>query len=494
MKGKQLLVRWIAFFLLSALILTSCVTVAPDDTVTTSNTEAVPDEPVTLRLVVEEQWQELSAAEVMIGNVIAEYEKDHPNVTIEVEEIPLEANGDDREMVLDRLRTEIMAGRGPDVYLLPTWLTGGALFPDVNLAMRNGLFADLSRYYDADKELNTAGLRTVVMDAGVVDGHRYTLPLRYDFPVAYIEKGRFEEAGLRTEVFSKGITDVLDTIVATGNPEIAAQAHFILGNNGFNFFPELIDYEQQKVLLDKEELTSVLESYAAFIIAQKDSMSWSDARVDDYVAGRYWAELGACMKVHSVQKALNNAAFSKILGIDLEMYPLTGADGKVIAEVSYFGAVDGNCKYPALAYDFLRRFLTEEAQWERNVTIDTEEMSADGYCVRTEGSAAPYFDKVWSRVANHLVSMTVYDDDGNAHKISDEFLKERKNWLRELELTDEDVPILQTEIAVARYPINDIEIRLTEVLISIWEGETDMDIAAFAGEIIDELYWHLMEG
>ncbi len=80
------------------------------------------------------------------------------------------------------------------------------------------------------------------------------------------------------------------------------------------------------------------------------------------------------------------------------------------------------------------------------------------------------------------------------NKISDEFLKERKNWLRELELTDEDVPILQTEIAVARYPINDIEIRLTEVLISIWEGETDMDIAAFAGEIIDELNWHLMEG
>ena len=134
------------------------------------------------------------------------------------------------------------------------------------------------------------------------------------------------------------------------------------------------------------------------------------------------------------------------------------------------------------------------AQWEKNVTINTEEMSAAGYCVRTEGSAAPYFDIVWSRVANYLVGMTVYDDDGNAHKISDEFLKERKDWLRQLELTDEDVPILQTEIAAARYPVNDVEIQLTEVLISILDGETDMDIAAFAEEIIDELYWHLMEG
>ena len=40
----------------------------------------------------------------------------------------------------------------------------------------------------------------------------------------------------------------------------------------------------------------------------------------------------------------------------------------ITALVNYYGAVGADCEQPALAYDFLREFLTEDSQWEIDIT------------------------------------------------------------------------------------------------------------------------------
>ena len=103
----------------------------------------------------------------------------HEGLTIELEILPIEET--EREVRLKQLHTQIMSGNGPDVYLLPTGNTvtlkhGNGLSQDLSIqvqpllydviqAMRSGIFADISAYYDADDALGTASLQTAVMDA-----------------------------------------------------------------------------------------------------------------------------------------------------------------------------------------------------------------------------------------------------------------------------------------------------------------------------------------
>lgn len=65
--------------------------------------------------------------------------------------------------------------------------------------------------------------------------------------------------------------------------------------------------------------------------------------------------------------------------------------GDLIADVTYFGAVGASCRHPELAYEFLRLFLSEDAQWEVNRSRSTQGFQAGliaaGWPVRAEGAA-----------------------------------------------------------------------------------------------------------
>ena len=158
--------------------------------------------------------------------LIEQFMAQHENVTVVVERLP-EA-GTEREYAIERLRASIMAGKGPDIFVMPSpgtniyfgapdeIITEDVLFPDVEQAMHNGLFYDLSEFYDADSELDKDGLVTSVMDAGTVGDARYVLPLRYNFPVAYVYPEKFEEAGLDLEIFDQGCAALLVDTTANG--------------------------------------------------------------------------------------------------------------------------------------------------------------------------------------------------------------------------------------------------------------------------------------
>lgn len=133
------------------------------------------------------------------AEIIAErMEAAYPGLTVQLDILPTEEGT--REIYLKQLRTQIMSGNGPDVYLLPTGnvLTTDysrykvrtvvttvvePLFYDVTQAMYSGVFLDISRYYDADGQLGKDALKTEVMDAGVLGDSRYVIPLRFDMPV-----------------------------------------------------------------------------------------------------------------------------------------------------------------------------------------------------------------------------------------------------------------------------------------------------------------------
>ena len=186
------------------------------------------------------------------------------------------------EIRLEQLRVEMMAGKGPDIFILPTTVQFHRenLILDVEQAMRNGLFADLSEYYDADDDLGKEVLATEVMDAGVVGGRRYVLPLRYNLPVAYVDEAQFEAIGLSVDLFSSGMINLMDAITATGNPDIITRAtngNFDLYS--FNYLSDVVDYDKRQVSISKEELISFLRSYPLFRASQRPGNTYNNSEL-----------------------------------------------------------------------------------------------------------------------------------------------------------------------------------------------------------------------
>lgn len=93
-----------------------------------------------------------------LEQIAAAFLAEHDDVTVEIEYLPTDA--EERSMYFYQLRVEIMAGRGPDIYLFPTegilyqeistvYAEGveayevEPLFADINQAVRNGVFQDI---------------------------------------------------------------------------------------------------------------------------------------------------------------------------------------------------------------------------------------------------------------------------------------------------------------------------------------------------------------
>lgn len=425
-----------------------------------------------------------------IRNHIREYEDTHSGIVFDLK--VLSTDKAEREAMLERLRTQIMAGKGPDIYLLPTSNSFylGALFQDVNQTMRNGVFADISEYYDADTALDKDGLVTEVMDAGLVGEARYTLPLRYDFPVAYVDTAQFAAAGLSMDIFDGGLTKVLEAITTTNNSKVATSADMdmVISQYFLNFFPEIVDYEEQEVLLTQESVAEFLYLLQSQIALAGDKPLYRmHPTLSSYISESesFWANQGFCMNIDNLEMAVLNGAIAKVQGIDLEMFPLTANDGSLIADVTFFGAIGGGCKKTDVAYDFLRQFLLAQTQWEENrpqradtSRLGDERLIEAGWPVRAARATAKLYDSVWDQV--------------NGVRFANKEATENLPQFKQLQLLDEDISVAQADISSVRYPI----ISEYEIGRTLWDvlSDPDVNIDALAAQIEETLQWHLAEG
>lgn len=479
---------------------------------------------------------------------VAAFEAEHKGIQIQVDILPTDTS--EREIYLKQLRTQIMAGEGPDVYILPTntilamdsptihtqeiilsHIEVDPLFPDVMQAMYSGVFADISSFYDADTDLNTETLQQDVMDAGMIDGCRYVLPLRYTMPVLLTEPSNYDRIGITQEQIDSGIDDLVkyaleadDTMMAIG---LQMPDDSIL-------LSQIFDYENGRLLISQEEIAGYMRLYQWWyslsgsheqqiigrhldevrtVMDEATHYSYDDilshAMVDItlnsfnnvYDYGRYgyhWSLEGFPLYSDSLTGVLDQTAIAKVLGKDLEAQPMRSTDGSVIAEVSYYGAIGSGCTNVELAYEFLRVFLTEEYQWDlvrprakrENIDIfnlpqekQVRGMIEDSWPVRTVG-ATPY---LWDTLQyQNFHEMYVYE---NLHKqLKDDFLN----------ISDADLPILQVEMDEVRFPFYQPYEETLEYALTLLNNEdgtpTDVDIDKLARQVYQYLWWHLAEG
>ena len=82
---------------------------------------------------------------------LLDYQKENPNITIQFVS-PKEGDTAEREAEIHQLNTEILSGKGPDLFIMEgNRLTNVNLFPDIEKSMMNGAFLDLTDVMDSNE-------------------------------------------------------------------------------------------------------------------------------------------------------------------------------------------------------------------------------------------------------------------------------------------------------------------------------------------------------
>ena len=196
------------------------------------------------------------------------------NVSFEIEYLSDEK--EERESQLNRLRTEMLAGDGPDIFLLSGRVPiqkNEPLFVDVEQTMYNGMFHDLSAYYNADTELKTEEFNETIMAAGTIGEARYILPFYYDLPVIQVNEAALGEYGLTIEDVTTSMDVLIEKVVELNDPFVSGGLATLRGDYYFlfDYFSNLIDYEKKELQLTEEELTTFMRVYQQWMLLRANA-------------------------------------------------------------------------------------------------------------------------------------------------------------------------------------------------------------------------------
>lgn len=275
-------------------------------------------------------------------------------VETEYEFLVLPNNTEDRETELTRLRTEIMAGEGPDAFILDATVPGTvtdsgepleALFPNVEKSMYSHLFLDLEDMAQSSEIIDLESCNQTVMDVGVTGEGRFLLPLTYTFSGLILDPSILNDPAY---VFTS-----LDELLQSDEEAFKG----IMAWGTFRLFPDclglLADYTGQNLLVTQDSLQQVIEQADAFSAFQDEAYSQSPAL---YQGGR---TIGAN---HLMSLAREETEYAVL--------PIPNPQGGVTAAVTFYAAINANAAYPQEAFDFIELLYSEELFTEQGFEVN----------------------------------------------------------------------------------------------------------------------------
>lgn len=246
--------------------------------------------------------------------------------TVLTETIPEE--GADRENALTRIRTEILAGKGPDVFICDTALMrweGPVLFPFPRQVMENRVFLPLDSYLEKAGFIEWDKFLPKIMEAGRNEEGQQLLPMGYELKMFVAEK-------------------------SLGEPEFSCPL-----DEGLNLYMpfydvlgEFADYGKDELALTEEELfKEYKEQIDAFKAVDHTQLPVQIAYVTD----------GGLMVMGENQPEL--------LDLDkTEYWMMSGKNlsGGATADITAFAGINRNTGHPEEAFKVVDFLLSRENQ------------------------------------------------------------------------------------------------------------------------------------
>ncbi|MDU3181151.1 MAG: hypothetical protein E6686_07135 [Lachnospiraceae bacterium] len=290
------------------------------------------------------------------------------NVKFEVTYLPKEPM--QRESMCKRLQTELMSGKGKDIYLMSEWSrefeNATGLFGDPNKLMYNGVLADMTEWTKKDKSFQECF--QPVMEAGQADGKQYLLPITFRVPMLMRE----ERGTDFTEETLKPLVKLIDE-KSELLQEIAPYM-FIFSKE---WIGNCIDYEKQKVTVSEKEIEKVLR--------------------------------------YEVEKNKKGVDGSK------EKFVAYLGDFRKDVEKEHTIAIGRNCKEKERAYQFARLFWQKDFAEGTGIKIDVQDDSSyrSGGNVIYEMLGVPVCKTAWEEWALNMAVPGTEQQENTPEQIED---------------------------------------------------------------------------
>ena len=263
-----------------------------------------------------------------------EWEKEHTDVQMKIE--VLSRDKEKRSMQIQKIRTEILAGKGPDAFLLNCYeeFTDQSenLFENVNKAMESGTFADLASYMEKDAYWKSGQYQMALLGAGKIQEKQYVLPLGCDYPVYLFPEG---EEGIDTDDLGTWIKKVYES----GTEEQKQAVFGGMMRVCAKLSQPAVDYEKGKVQFRKEEWAEMVsDCLIKEDILLKNFQEYEENR-------RYFFDVSQIFYINEMED------------YKFKTQCIPNLYGKHIAAVTCYGAVSMASEYKKEGYQYLMKFL-----------------------------------------------------------------------------------------------------------------------------------------
>lgn len=326
-----------------------------------SSTSARPDEPVTLSVYLPKQYAD-PTTHYPIYEKLMDYQQAHPNIELTFV-TPASNDLAEREAMISQLNAEILSGGGPDLFIMEGYRTTEInLFPDIEKAMVNGTFLDLTEAMEKQGLSREEDFYTAVLDAGQWEGRQYILPLGFSVPLMVsaadvlnassfdLQRAMHTMDSLLTELLR--IHEEQPILVITSIDPLGVLAQPVL------------DYEAHQVRLDTSAVRRALElekifrtEDIAYDLARGLFDNTNPAQVqDEFAEGVPFAVL------QDSRFCINLLRQCQALGIEVSVMPIPNEEGTVTAEIGSYAMGNRNTKYPEEVADLLLYLVSEECQ------------------------------------------------------------------------------------------------------------------------------------
>lgn len=272
-------------------------------------------------------------------------EDENENLDIQVEVLPLDMTI--RENEIQKLQIEIMAGKGPDLYVLTAPMEMSTVEPDLfdnpYQIIQSGAFAPLDSYMDEDSYWKEGSYKKEFLEVGKHDGKQYLLPFTCSY---YVLEGIQDIDILE----GKSLGEWLEYAKQSENLPLRQCILEGLSQFGGRWFQPAVDYETGQVRFDKEKWKQFGETY--FVTLKK------------FREQEQYTEKPTYRISHMNEVDLSSE--------ETHFQVMPDLDGRKMAAVSAYGAVGMSNNKKEIGYDFLMGFLynkTEDGKWTEEAKL-----------------------------------------------------------------------------------------------------------------------------
>ncbi len=269
-----------------------------------------------------------------------------------------------RATAMDRIRAEIMAGGGPDVFIMQyhsyvdreldgaiNYDKTNCLFKYPEKAMENGLFLPLDELIENNTVLTEWDkLTQPVLEAGRNEEGQQIVPLNYQMPLLCYPKSVWEHIPDKKYTWNDMLTNPellpysLDMANFGQTAELMGSTETVFTEGSLMglglLFGDIADYENEEMTVTEEEIVNTVEQILS--LEQKDS----------------YEDIEQAEEIEIGEVDMSSEHFNK----PMTFLPLYNMDGGVTVEIEKYAAVNRNTKRPEDAFKVIDLLMNKNFQ------------------------------------------------------------------------------------------------------------------------------------